>query len=167
MEPAAKQTKKRKIAEISSSSSEDEVKRVGAGEDKKKRIMKEGAIEKENDQQEQNASSNNKMKRIIVWLRNDLRVHDNPVLDWAAKYGGKTKEILPVYSIDPRFTTRKVEKYDTQKCGPLRARFLLETLENLRTNLEALGSHLLITLEKPEVFLPLLISENADNTLVY
>ena len=53
------------------------------------------------------------MKRIIVWLRNDLRVHDNPVLDWAAKYGGKTKEILPVYCFDPRFMTRKVEKYDT------------------------------------------------------
>lgn len=53
------------------------------------------------------------MKRIIVWLRNDLRLHDNPVLDWASRYGGKTKEILPVYSFDPRFMTQRVDKYQT------------------------------------------------------
>jgi deoxyribodipyrimidine photolyase len=53
------------------------------------------------------------MKRIIVWIRNDLRIHDNPVLDWAAKNGGKTKEILPVYSFDSRFMQDKVAKWGT------------------------------------------------------
>ena len=45
------------------------------------------------------------MIRIIVWLRNDLRVLDNYALDWAMRYGGKgtPKEILPVFSFDPRF----------------------------------------------------------------
>jgi deoxyribodipyrimidine photolyase len=51
------------------------------------------------------------MKRIIVWLRNDLRLHDNYALDWAAKYQAKNKEVIPVYSFDPRFMSREVGKY--------------------------------------------------------
>lgn len=107
------------------------------------------------------------MKRIIVWLRNDLRVHDNPVLDWAVKYGGKSKEVLPVYSFDPRFFSHKVEKYGTQKCGFNRARFIRESVINMREKLEGLGSHLLVTTDKPEDFLPRLLRSDIDNTLVY
>ena len=107
------------------------------------------------------------MKRIIVWLRNDLRLHDNPVLDFAAKYGGKNKEILPVYSFDPRFMNFKVPKYDTLKCGPVRARFLRESVISMREKLEGIGSQLLVTTEKPEEFIPKLVKADAENTLVY
>ena len=107
------------------------------------------------------------MKRIIVWLRNDLRLHDNPVLDWAAKYGGKNKEVLPVYSFDPRFMNVKVPKYDTVICGAVRARFLRESVINMREKLEGIGSHLLVTTEKPEEFIPKLVRPDADNALVY
>lgn len=110
---------------------------------------------------------NNKMNRIILWLRNDLRVHDNPVLDWAIKHGGKTKEILPVYSFDPRYFSHKVDQYGTQKCGLIRARFIRETVLNLREKLEGLGGHLLVTQDKPEEFLPKLIRPDIENTLVY
>ena len=89
---------------------------------------------------EEEKGSNNKMKRIIVWLRNDLRLHDNPVLDWAVKYGGKNKEVLPVYSFDPRYMNIKVPKYDTVKCGAIRARFLRESVINMREKLEGIGS---------------------------
>jgi deoxyribodipyrimidine photo-lyase len=96
------------------------------------------------------------MIRIIVWLRNDLRVHDNPVLDWAVRQGGKgvTKEVIPVYSFDPRFYQTKVEKYGSMKCGLVRARFIRETVINLREKLQGIGSQLLLTQEKPEIFLP-------------
>jgi len=107
------------------------------------------------------------MKRIIVWLRNDLRIHDNPVLDWAVKYGGKNKEVLPVYSFDPRFMNFKVPKYDTLKCGAIRARFLREAVVNMREKLEDLGSNLLVTTEKPEDFLPKLLRTDVENALVY
>ena len=126
--------------------------------------VEEGAIEID---QEEEKGSNNKMKRIIVWLRNDLRVHDNPVLDWAVKHGGKNKEVLPVYSFDPRYMNFKVPKYDTIKCGAIRARFLRESVINMREKLEGLGSHLLVTTEKPEIFLPKLILPDGDNALVY
>ena len=100
------------------------------------------------------------MQRIIVWLRNDLRVHDNPVLDWAAKYNvkGFRKEVIPVYSFDPRFYATRLENYGSLKCGLVRARFITETIDNLRANLGTLGSGLLVTMDKPEVFLPKLIS---------
>lgn len=113
------------------------------------------------------AAENNKMKRIIVWLRNDLRLHDNYCLDWAVKLKAARKEVLPVFSFDPRFTTNRVERYGIQKCGAIRARFLHETVVNLRKNLEAIGSQLLVTTERPEDFLPKLIDANADNAIVF
>ncbi len=109
------------------------------------------------------------MFRIIVWLRNDLRVHDNPVLDWAVRQGAKglTKEVVPVYSFDPRFYQTKVQPYDSLKCGIVRARFIRETVMNLREKLQGLGSNLLLTQEKPEVFLPKLLRPGSQNALVY
>jgi len=49
------------------------------------------------------------MHRVILWMRNDLRIHDNPVLHWATKQQPvKFKEVIPVYCFDPRFNERKV-----------------------------------------------------------
>jgi deoxyribodipyrimidine photolyase len=42
--------------------------------------------------------------RIILWLRNDLRLHDNYALDWAVNQARSTNsEIIPVYCFDPRY----------------------------------------------------------------
>ncbi|WP_299458797.1 DASH family cryptochrome [uncultured Microscilla sp.] len=89
---------------------------------------------------------NNLRTRVkIVWFRNDLRVHDNDVL---AKAANDADYLLPVYCFDPR-------QYETTslgfaKTGAHRARFLIETLANLRANLEAKGSGLVIRIGKPE-----------------
>ncbi|TNV80968.1 hypothetical protein FGO68_gene1718 [Halteria grandinella] len=109
------------------------------------------------------------MHRIIVWLRNDLRVHDNSALNWAINKGikGTTKQIIPVYTFDPRFMRNKVEKYGIYKCGLTRARFLQESVQNLRANLQDLGSQLLVTQELPEVFLPKLILKGQQNSIVF
>ena len=49
------------------------------------------------------------LTRLIVWLRNDLRLHDNYVLNWAMQYASPKneemmmdpkKEILLVYCFD-------------------------------------------------------------------
>ena len=105
------------------------------------------------------------MHRVIVWLRNDLRLHDNAALNWASKQGigkkGTQTEIIPVYSFDPRFFQTKINKYDSLKCGLVRARFLRETVANLRQNLENVGSGLLVTTQKPEQFIPKLIDPKA------
>lgn len=111
--------------------------------------------------------TNKKMKRIILWFRNDLRLHDNPVLNYAASLESKHKEIVPVYCFDPRFFTQRVEKYQTRKCGLIRTRFILESVENFRQRLEKVGSKLLVSMDKPEDFLPKLIDKDFDNEIVF
>ena len=63
--------------------------------------------------------------RIILWLRNDLRLHDNYVMNWAMEQQGQGKEVLPVYCFDPRYFSEKESQtvYGTRKTGIIRARF--------------------------------------------
>lgn len=85
-------------------------------------------------------------RRVIVWFRNDLRLHDNEALKDAIEAG---HEVLPVYIFDPRVFNGKTE-YGFAKTGANRARFVLESVENLRHNLQQLGSNLLVRSGKPE-----------------
>lgn len=96
-----------------------------------------------------------------------MRLHDNAVLNYAVSLKAQNKEIIPVYSFDPRFFGRPVKKYNTLKCGLIRQRFVLESVQNFRDRLEKIGSQLLVTLDKPEDYLPSLIDKDCDNTLVF
>ena len=109
-------------------------------------------------------------ERIILWLRNDLRLHDNYVMVWAMQRQCADKEIVPVYCFDPRYfeLSQSKTKYGTRKTGVIRARFQLETVEALRTSLEAIGSQLIVALEKPEDYLvKLLDTSGRHNILVF
>ena len=72
------------------------------------------------------------------------------------------KEILPVYCFDPLV-------FNASKIGLVRAKFLIESVENLRANLKKIGSNLLVSFEKPEGFIEkfILHDENALNLIVY
>lgn len=87
-------------------------------------------------------------KRLaIVWFRNDLRLHDNEALHDALKHAD---EILPVYIFDPRVWRGTLPHTGLPKTGSHRARFLLESVANLRKNLRKRGADLLIRTGKPE-----------------
>ncbi|MFD2162186.1 DASH family cryptochrome [Paradesertivirga mongoliensis] len=88
-------------------------------------------------------------RTILVWFRNDLRVHDNEILLEAVK---RAENIVPVYCFDPRYFTET--PYDTQKTGAFRARFLLESVNGLRKSLQKLGGDLMIKIGAPEKILP-------------
>ncbi len=88
-------------------------------------------------------------KTILVWFRNDLRVHDNEILLEAVK---RAETIIPVYCFDPRYFTET--KYGTKKTGSIRAQFLLESVNGLRESLQSLGGDLLIRFGRPEDILP-------------
>ena len=77
--------------------------------------------------------------RFIWFVRNDLRLHDNPVLAQIARHKGSA-EVLPVYIFDPRHfgTTRR----DSPKTGSFRSKFLLESVNDLRASLRSIGSDL-------------------------
>ncbi|MEJ5993321.1 DASH family cryptochrome [Pedobacter sp. Du54] len=101
-------------------------------------------------------------KRILVWFRNDLRLHDNEMLVEAI---AKSDCILPVYFFDPRQFETTV--YGTLKTGVIRTRFLLENVESLRQSFKKLGGDLLILSGKPEDFLPDLVSKYEINEVYH
>lgn len=81
----------------------------------------------------------------IVWFRNDLRVHDNECLNSA---NNESMSVLPVYCFDPRDYGKSSSGFD--KTGPYRATFLIESVSDLRKNLQARGSDLVVRVGKPE-----------------
>ncbi|PHN06038.1 DASH family cryptochrome [Flavilitoribacter nigricans] len=85
-------------------------------------------------------------KRAIVWFRQDLRLHDNEALLDAI---ASADEIIPVYVFDERVFKGKT-RYGFPKTGKYRARFIIESVHDLRTSLRALGSELIVRVGKPE-----------------
>ncbi len=88
-------------------------------------------------------------KTILVWFRNDLRIHDNEILLEAVK---KSASIVPVYCFDPRYFTAGT--FGTSNTGAFRARFLIESVQGLRESLRKIGGELLVAVGKPEDILP-------------
>ncbi|MCP9292401.1 DASH family cryptochrome [Gracilimonas sediminicola] len=95
------------------------------------------------------------MKRSLIWFRNDLRLHDNEALAKASQ----AEEILPVYIFDPRHF--ETTSFGFPKTGAHRARFLLESLENLKSNLQKHSLDLIFRMGKPEEILPRLMEEHS------
>ena len=88
-------------------------------------------------------------KQILIWYRNDLRIHDHEPLIKAVKSGTK---VVPVYCFEPRqFGTTP---YGFPKTSAIRAQFLLESVADLRENLRSLGSDLIIRRGNAEEIIP-------------
>ena len=85
-------------------------------------------------------------KTIIIWYRNDLRLHDHEPLYQACQ---EKADIIPIYCFDSRqFATTS---FGFPKTGKYRAQFLLESVQNLRQSLEKRGSNLIVRQGLPEV----------------
>lgn len=83
-------------------------------------------------------------KTILVWFRNDLRIHDNEILLEAMR---KADKVLPVYCFDPFYF--KTTRYGTLKTGNFRARFLLEAVTDLRNTMREHGAELIVRVGDP------------------
>lgn len=92
--------------------------------------------------------------RVLIWYRNDLRLHDHLPLHQALS---NQVSIIPLYCFDPRqFGTTC---FGFPKTGAFRAQFLRESLADLRRSLRSRGSDLVIRLGLPEVVIPQLAQE--------
>jgi deoxyribodipyrimidine photo-lyase len=92
-------------------------------------------------------------QNILVWFRNDLRSHDCETLYQAAQKAQSTNaQIFPIYCFDPRHFSQT--SFGFTKTGAFRAKFLIESVANLRENLRSLNSDLIIRIGKPEDILP-------------
>lgn len=94
-------------------------------------------------------------KYSIVWFRNDLRIADNAVLTKASEHADK---VIGLYCFDPRhfeknrFGFKKIEKYRTG--------FLIESIHNLKAQLDALNIDLLVYHDLPENVIPKICEAN-------
>ncbi len=94
-------------------------------------------------------------RRAIVWFRQDLRVHDNEALTNALRMAD---EVIPVYVFDPRVFTGST-RFGFSKTGKFRARFILESIADLRQNLRGLGGDLIVRCGLPEEIISELAAE--------
>ena len=86
------------------------------------------------------------VRRAIVWFRQDLRLHDNEALQEALK---SAEEVIPAYVFDERVFKGQT-RFGFPKTGRYRARFVLESVLDLRQSLREKGSDLVIRFGKPE-----------------
>jgi deoxyribodipyrimidine photo-lyase len=86
-------------------------------------------------------------KRAVVWFRQDLRLHDNEALAEALKRGA---DIVPVFVFDERLFNGRTPHFGFPRIGRFRARFLLESVADLRRAFQRLGLDLVVRFGKPE-----------------
>ncbi|MDP3935775.1 MAG: deoxyribodipyrimidine photo-lyase, partial [Alphaproteobacteria bacterium] len=77
--------------------------------------------------------------RTIVWFRQDLRIHDNPALDYAALRG----TIIPIYILDDMTPGH-------WKMGGASRGWLHHSLKSLSNSLESKGHRLHIFSGNPQ-----------------
>jgi deoxyribodipyrimidine photo-lyase len=87
-----------------------------------------------------------KRKRVIVWFRQDLRLHDNEALTDALRSG---EEVIPVYVFDERIFKGK-SRFGFQKTDKYRTQFIIESVIDLKESLHQFGSDLIVRIGKPE-----------------
>jgi deoxyribodipyrimidine photo-lyase len=84
------------------------------------------------------------MKRILVWFRNDLRLHDNPALSAAC---AQADEVIAYYCFDSQYYGDNKSAFP--RIGARRAQFILESLQDLKESLASLNIPLQISIGKP------------------
>ena len=94
-------------------------------------------------------------RRAIVWLRQDLRLHDNEAISMALRMA---EEVIPIYIFDER-VFQGFSRFGSTKTGKFRAQFIIESVADLRQSLRALGSDLLIRVGLPEQILAQMCQE--------
>jgi len=112
-----------------------------------------------------------KKELYIPWFRlMDLRIHDNPSLHSASQMAKKSGNvgILPVFCFDSRlFGNDARSAFGTMKCGPKRAKFILEGVKDLRNQLEMRGSGLVVAHGTPEeIFSKILLNADSNRKII-
>lgn len=97
------------------------------------------------------------MKTIIIWYRNDLRIHDHPALAAATKDADR---VVPVFIFNDDLL------HGTQASSN-RNRFLLKCLEDLKQSLKQLGTDLVIRSGKAETELHKLAKDCNAEAIYY
>ena len=101
-------------------------------------------------------------QRILIWYRNDLRVHDLLALKNAVE---QSAEIVPVYCFDDRLFGKTT--FGFPKTGNYRAQFLIESVADLRSSLRQRGSNLVVRRGLPEEIIPAIAEQLKVDQVCY
>lgn len=84
------------------------------------------------------------MRVAIALFRNDLRLHDNPMLNAAIRSG--CTHLLPMFIYDSQFYSENAKTWNFKftRLQVHKKTFLLEALSDLKSNLKKLGSDLVV-----------------------
>ena len=93
-------------------------------------------------------------KTGLVWFGNDLRIHDNAVLKRAVH---ENDRVVGIYCLKPSLLQES--SFGFQKLGIYRARFLLESLSDLKQNLLKKNISLIFFLDTAENKIPAVCEE--------
>jgi deoxyribodipyrimidine photo-lyase len=102
------------------------------------------------------------MTTAIVWITNNIRLHDNPTLDHAiANYD----TVIPVYVFDKtQYTTTD---FSLPKTGAYRATFLIEAVQDFRKNLQAIGGDVVVAFDDTIAVMQHIISTQHIDAIYY
>ena len=104
-----------------------------------------------------------KNKIGLVWFRNDLRVADNASLANATK---ECEKVIAIYFFDPRqFEQSKYGNF--KKTEKFRTKFNIESVRELKSNLEKINISLLVYHQNPEDIIPNIITEFNVNSVYF
>lgn len=103
------------------------------------------------------------MPTSLLWLRNDLRLHDHAPLLSAIEASGDAGRLLAVYCLDPRHYAETA--YGFRKTEGYRAAFVLESLRDLRGRMRALGGDLVVRHGRPEDEIPPLAAQTGATSI--
>lgn len=95
--------------------------------------------------------------KTIVWFRKDLRLRDNPTLEFAL---ANKREVIPVFIWDE-------EEGGQWSPGAASRWWLHQSLKSLARSIQELGGCLILEKGKPEEILPLLAKENGVDEVLY
>ncbi|CAE7492942.1 CRYD, partial [Symbiodinium natans] len=94
---------------------------------------------------------------VIIWLRHELRLADNPLLQQGLQLCAGGRALLLVFCRDPReFGPATRTQFGSQKVGDVRRRFVEESLKDLDNQLVDRGSRLCVFNSPPEEVFPAL-----------
>lgn len=102
------------------------------------------------------------MSTGLIWFRNDLRTQDHEGL---SKATDNHDRVIAVYFFDPRHY--KELDIGFRKTGKFRAKFLIETIHQLRNNLQKMHIPFFVFQNKPEVKIAELVKEHQIDTVYF
>ena len=98
----------------------------------------------------------------LIWFRNDLRINDHPGINSALSISGK---VIGFYCFNSSMF--KMTNLGFPKIDKFRAKFLLETIENLKEDLKKINVTLIIKIGDPVEELTKIISQQKIKNIFF